>query len=311
MGCDDSEQEEKKKARAKLPKLSLQSPWVNDAEFIGYFVAIDKGYYDEEKINFEYIPGSPDINAGVMLLGNRCDIALTNLDGTANSIVRDKAPLKVIGAQYQRSPLGIVTLKENGITAPKDLVGKTIAVPDANIPTTQAFLRLNAIRLEQVRIVPYQYDPGPLINGSVDATVDFVTNVPYSIRLRGKEPSSFLFYDFGFKMFMDTVVVTERVLRDKPKELVAFLRASRKGWEENFKNAATFPATFRSSWFKDNGRDEDNERYFNERQKPLIEASAGIFSMSEQDIQDNLSSLKEIGLEIPPTTFDTSLLRDV
>jgi hypothetical protein len=112
-------------------------------------------------------------------------------------------------------------------------------------------------------------------------------------------------------MFMDTVVVTERVLRDKRKELVAFLRASRRGWEENFKNTANFPATFRNSWFKSNGRDEDNELYFNERQKPLIESSSGIFSMSEQDIQDNLNSLKEIGLAIPPATFDTSLLRDV
>jgi ABC-type nitrate/sulfonate/bicarbonate transport system substrate-binding protein len=142
-GCDDDE-DEKKKARAKLPKLSLQSPWVNDAEFIGYFVAIEKGYYDDEKINFEYFEGSPDIVAGAMLVGNRCDVALTNLDGTAKSIIGDNAPLKVIGAQYQKSPLGIVTLKENGIRAPKDLVGKTIAVPDANIPTT--------LRPEEVRI---------------------------------------------------------------------------------------------------------------------------------------------------------------
>ncbi|MFH0996363.1 MAG: ABC transporter substrate-binding protein [Pseudomonadota bacterium] len=295
----------------KGPQISMQAAWVNDAEFLGYFVAIENGYYKNENIDFRYFPGGPDIVADTVLLSGKCDIALTTPDGTVNAIMKQKAPLKIIGTQYQKSPLGIVSLKKNKITEPKDLVGKRLAVPAANVLTTRAFLKLNQVDHNDVKFVPYTYDPRLLTSGAVDATVDFVTNVPYSIRLNKEEPTSFLFYDFGFRLFMDTVVVTDQVLRSKRKELIAFLRASRKGWEENFRDFKKYPPLFKNSWFKGNGRAMDNEIYFNEEQKPLIESVNGIFSMSESAINDNIEALKAIGLDATPEMFFTELLRDV
>jgi hypothetical protein len=57
--------------------------------------------------------------------------------------------------------------------------------------------------------VPYAYDPTPLIQGEIDASLDFTTNVPYTISQQGVEATSFLLYDFGFTIYNDTVVVTE------------------------------------------------------------------------------------------------------
>jgi len=170
--------------------ISLQSPWVNDAEFIGYFVAQELKYYEEQKLNFTYLPGGPDIVADTRVLAKAADIALTTPDFTIKAIVSQKAPFKIIGTQYQKSPLGIVSLKKNGIREPKDLVGKTVAVPPANVVTYEAFLTINGIDKEKVRRVPYQYDPTPLLLGEVDATLDFVTNVPYTIQLKGEEPTT-------------------------------------------------------------------------------------------------------------------------
>jgi hypothetical protein len=204
-----------------------------------------------------------------------------------------------------------VSLKENNINEPKQLIGKRLAVPPANSLTTEAFLHLNGIDPRDVRVVPYQYNPDPLINGAVDATVDFVTNVPYSIRLRGKEPSSFLFYDFGFKLFNDTVAVTDTVLKTKRNQLISFLRASRKGWQENFLDPQKYPTLFANTWYKGTGRSVENEVYFNEHQKPLIESPNGIFSMSEEDINENIKSLTAIGLTATREMFNTELLKEV
>ena len=289
-------------------KLRLQSSWVNDAEFIGYFVAMKQKLYEAEGLNFEYLSGGPEIVADSVLLARRTDIALTTPDVTVNAIIKQKAPFKIIGTQYQKSPLGVVSLEKNNIRTPHDLVGKTLAAPPANVLTVQAFLKLNDIPAAQVRVVPYQYDPSPLLHGEVDATLDFVTNVPFTIRQRGGSPTSFLLYDYGLQIFNDTVVVHEETLEKRRDELKSWLRASRKGWEEDFSDPAKWPPQLANSYFRGSGRSIDNEIYFNRAQQPLMEAPGGLFSMSAAAIDGMIRSLQAVGIEATHDMFVTDLL---
>lgn len=298
-------------AKGRLSPLNMQSPWTNDAEFLGYFIAIDKGWYQEEGLNFTYLPGGPEIVADTVVWGKKANVALTTPDTTVNAIVKQGAPFKVIGAQYQKNPLGVVSLKRNHIEKPSDLVGRSLAVPPANMVTAEAMLKINGIPIKDVRVVPYQYDPTPLIRGEVDATIDFVTNVPFTIRAQGEEPTAFLLYDVGFKIFQDTVVVLEETLKSKRKELISFLKASRRGWEENFKDPEKYPTLFKESFFKDTGRTIENEIFFNRAQQPLIESSNGIFSMSEQAIAENIESLNKAGLRATREMFVTDIINEL
>jgi hypothetical protein len=172
-------------------------------------------------------------------------------------------------------------------------------------------LKLNNIDKAQLNIVPYAYDPTPLIKGEIDASLDFTTNVPYTIKQAGPEAVSFLLYDFGFTIFNDTVVVTEDTLKAKRKELVSWLRASRKGWEENLKDPNVYPPKFADTWFKGTGRTVENEVFFNNAQKSLIESSAGIFSMTDEAIAKNIDALGQVGIKATKDMFDTSLLAEV
>lgn len=292
-------------------RFVMQSPWVNDAEFIGYFVGLDQGLYKGENLDLTYQPGGPDIIAEGALLSKRADIALTPIETTINLIARDGAPLKIIGTQYQKSPLGIVSLAKNGIKKPQDLVGKTLAVPPANVLTVEAMLKLNGLKKSDIRIVPYQYDPTPLLRGEVDATVDFVTNVPYTIQQAGGVPTSFLIYDYGFQVYNDTVVVTEDTLKSRRGEIVSWLRASRQGWVENFRDPAHYPPLFENSYFRGTGRTVQNEIFFNNAQKPLIEAASGIFSMTDSGINANIESLQRIGIAAKQEMFFAELVDDL
>ena len=298
------------RVRAGTP-LAMQASWINDAEFTGYFAAIDEGYYAAEGVDLAYHSGGPDVIPESTIIAGRADLALTTPDTTIKSVSEQGAPFKIIGAQYQKNPIGIVSLKSNPINAPADLVGKTLAVPPVNVISVEAMLKLNGIDRASVNIVPYAYDPTPLIKGEIDASLDFTTNVPYTIAQQGVEATSFLLYDFGFTLFNDTVVVTEDVLAEKRGELVAWLRASRKGWEANFADPNVYPPRFADSWFKGTGRTIDNEVYFNNAQKPLMEAPGGIFSMSEAAIEANLSALAQVGIKGGRDIFDTSLLEEV
>ena len=299
-----------RRARA-ASQLNFQASWVNDAEFMGYFIAIDQGYYAAEGLEIEYFPGGPDVIPESTLLANRADVTLTTPDTTIKAIVEQGAPFKIIGAQYQKNPIGVVSLADNPINEPKDLIGKTLAVPPVNVVSVDAMLKLNGIAKDQVNIVPYAYDPTPLIKGEIDASIDFTTNVPYTIEQAGKKAHSFLLYDYGFTIYNDTVVVTEETLKSRRADLVAWLRASRKGWVENFKDPALWPPKFEQSWFKGTGRTVANELYFNKAQQPLIETPSGIFAMTEEDIAKNLAALAEIGIKGSREMFDTTLLAEI
>jgi len=184
-------------------------------------------------------------------------------------------------------------------------------VPPVNVISVEVMLRANGIERSQVNIVPYAYDPTPLIKGEIDASLDFTTNVPFTLKQQGAEAVSFLLYDFGYTIFNDTIVVTEETLAAKRKELVAWLRASRKGWEENLKDPAVYPPRFADSWFKGTGRSIENEVWFNTAQKPLVESPNGILSMSEDGIAKTIEALSQVGIKARRDMFDTTLLEEV
>ena len=299
------------RAGAQDDPLKMQAAWINDAEFAGYFLAMDEGYYGDEGMALTYLPGGPDVIPESTIIAGFADLALTTPDTTIKAIAEQGAPFKIIGAQYQKNPIGIVSLASAPINSPEELKGKTLAVPPVNVISVEAMLKLNGIDPSEVNIVPYAYDPTPLIKGEIDASLDFTTNVPFTISQQGVEAVSFLLYDFGFTTFNDTVVVTEEVLATKRDMLVKWLRASRKGWEENFKDPAAWPPKWETTHFLGTGRTVENEIYFNEAQKPLIEHPEGIFALTDDGIEKCLSALGEVGIVGSADMFDTSLLAEI
>ena len=292
-------------------KLTMQAAWVNDAEFMGYFIAIDNGYYKAEGLDVAYLSGGPDVIPETSLLSKKADVALSTVETTIKAITEQKAPLVIIGAQYQKNPVGIVSLSSKPLKTPADLVGKTIAVPPVNRLTVEAMLKLNGIDKSKVKIVPYAYDPTPLLKGEIDGSLDFTTNVPFTIKSKGQDATSFLLADFKLPLFNDVVIVTQDTLKTRRKELVAFLRASRKGWVENFKDTNAYAPKFKDTWFKGTGRSVENELFFNGAQKPLIEHPSGVFSMSDDAIAKCIAALNEVNVKATKAHFDTSLLKEI
>jgi ABC-type nitrate/sulfonate/bicarbonate transport system substrate-binding protein len=291
--------------------VNFQASWINDAEFAGYFTALDNGYYKDEGLDINYISGGPDVIPESTLIAGKADITLTTPDTTIQAISTQNAPFKIIGAQYQKNPLGVVSLTKNPVKSPADLVGKTLAVPPVNVVSVDAMLKISGVDKDKVKIVPYEYDPTPLIKGEIDATVDFVTDVPFTIKQAGLEATSFLLYDHGFTIYNDTVVVTEETLKTKRDILVKWLRASRKGWVENFKDPAAYPPKFVNTWMKGTGRSTDADIFLNTAEKPLMDTPAGIYAMTEDGIAANIKALALVGITATRDMFDTTLLAEI
>lgn len=297
-------------AAAALTPMTFQANWFNDPEFLGYMLAIDKGYYEEAGLKVTYLPGGPNVIPEGSLLAKKSDIALTAMLTTAAAIVQKGAPLTVIGTQYQKSPLGLIAMESSMIRKPADLAGKTVAVPTLTSELFKTFVKLH--KIENVKTVPYAFNPAPLINGEVDAMVDFVTQVPFLIKqISGKSANHLLFDDHGLPLFIDLVTVTRDTLATKRPELLRFLRASRRGWAENFADPAKYPALYHETWFKGSGSTVGAENFFNSSQPSLMDHPRGLYTLDDAAIEANLASLRSVGINGTKEMFDTSLLAEL
>ena len=106
-------------------ELTLQLKWVTQAQFGGYYVALDKGFYEEEGLDVTIKPGGPDIAPVQVLLGGGADVMVDWLP-SALAARENGAPIVNIAQPFKSSGLMLTCLKEHGIESPEDFPGHTL-----------------------------------------------------------------------------------------------------------------------------------------------------------------------------------------
>jgi ABC-type taurine transport system substrate-binding protein len=108
-------------------KVTLQLKWVTQAQFAGYYVAKDKGFYEAEGLEVEIKPGGPDIAPPQVIAGGGADVVIDWMPSALAS--REKGvPLVNIAQPFKSSGMMLTCRKETGIRTPEDFRGKTIAI---------------------------------------------------------------------------------------------------------------------------------------------------------------------------------------
>ena len=112
---------------ASADTVKLQLKWVTQAQFAGYYVAAAKGYYKDEGIDVEILPGGPDIAPEQVIAGGGADVIVDWMP--AALAAREKGLALVNIAQpFKHSGLMLTCLKESGIASPADFKDKTLGV---------------------------------------------------------------------------------------------------------------------------------------------------------------------------------------
>ena len=108
-------------------KVTLQLKWVTQAQFAGYYVAKDKGFYKAEGLDVTIKPGGPDIAPPQVIAGGGADVIIDWMP--AALAAREKGvPLVNIAQPFKRSGLELTCRNESGIKTPADFKGKTLGV---------------------------------------------------------------------------------------------------------------------------------------------------------------------------------------
>jgi NitT/TauT family transport system substrate-binding protein len=230
--------------------VSLQLQWVTQAQFAGYYVALEKGFYDDEGLNVTILPGGPDIAPPQVLAGGGADIMLNWMPSALAA--REKGlPVVNIAQPFTSSGLMLTCWKDTGIETVEDFRGKTIGV--WFFGNEYPFLSwMSQVGIgtdggdDGVTVLKQGFNVDPLLNREADCISTMTYNEYGQVLDAGVNPDeliTFKYEDQGVATLEDGIWALEDNLDDPVfvDKMVRFVRASMAGWryaEANVDEAA-------------------------------------------------------------------------
>src|SRR5277367_1415074 len=221
-------------------KVTIQLKWVAQAQFAGYFVAKDKGFYKDAGLDVTINPGGPDVAPPQVIAGGGADVVVDWMPSALAS--REKGvPLVNISQTFKHSGLELVCRKDTGITKPEDFKGKKIGIwyGGNEYPFLNWMSKLG-ISIDGgpngVTVIKQGFNVDPILQKQADCVSAMTYNEYWQVIDGGYKPSQlvvFKYEDEGVATLEDGLYVLEKNLKDPAfvAKMAKFVKASMKGWE--------------------------------------------------------------------------------
>lgn len=231
-------------------EVTLQLKWVTQAQFAGYYVALENGYYEEEGLDVTINPGGPDIAPPQVLAGGGADVIVEWMPAALAARERG-LPLVNIAQPFARSGMMLTCWADSGIEGPEDFRGNTLGVwffgneypflswmSQLGIPTEGGE--------DGVEVLQQGFNVDPLLQRQADCISTMTYNEYGQVLDAGVSEDdliTFQYEDQGVATLEDGLYVSEENLDDPAfvDRMARFVRASMRGWdwaEENPEEAA-------------------------------------------------------------------------
>ena len=220
--------------------VTLQLKWVTQAQFAGYYVAQNQGFYSEVDLNVTINPGGPDIAPPQVIAGGGADVIIDWMPSALAS--REKGvPLVNIAQPFKRSGMMLTCRQDAGIATPADFKGKTLGVwffgneypflswmAKLGLPTTGS--------ANGVTVLKQGFNVDPILQRQADCVSTMTYNEYWQIIDAGLSPDDltvFKYEDQGVATLEDGLYVLEANLEDPAfvDKMARFVKASMKGWD--------------------------------------------------------------------------------
>lgn len=223
--------------------VKLQLQWVTQAQFAGYFAAVDQGFYEKNGLNVEIVEGGVDIPPQKTLASGAVDFAIS---WVPKALAEREAGAQVtdIAQVFQRSGTLQVSFKDKNITSPADFKGKKIGNWGFG-NEYEIFAALSQAGLDpatDVTLLQQNFDMNGLLSGEIDAA-EAMTYNEYAQVLEAVNPATGELYQpedlnvvsyeqEGVGMLQDAIWADQARLSDPAYcgQAVAFVKGSLEGW---------------------------------------------------------------------------------
>lgn len=214
-----------------VEKLDYQIRWLLEVSFAGWYAGKEFGWFEEEGIDLNIIPGGPNLDVQQIVAGGGPPVGEGFPDQIIRGRVEQNIPFMVIGNLYQVSPAVFMSLADKNLTSPEDMVDARIATTAGGRPVVNALLESAGLPSDQWKYVPSGFDPTPIVEDQADFFHGFRTGQGVTLELQGEKMNYITMSQFDYNPYEAPVFVLEDTLADQEDLLVRFMRGSIKGWE--------------------------------------------------------------------------------
>lgn len=220
--------------------VTLQLKWVTQAQFAGYYVAKEKGYYKDADLDVTINPGGPDVAPEQVIAGGGADVIVDWMP--AALAAREKGvPLVNVSQPFKKSGLELTCRADTGIKTPTDFKGKTLGVwfSGNEYPFLSWMSKLGYKTdggADGVTVIKQGFNVDPLIQKQAACISTMTYNEYWQVIDAGYTPEQlvvFKYEDEGVATLEDGLYVLQDKLKDPAfvAKMAKFVQASMKGWD--------------------------------------------------------------------------------
>ncbi|MCM8527351.1 MAG: ABC transporter substrate-binding protein, partial [Lentisphaeraceae bacterium] len=222
FGCSDK----KPVNDNQLLDIKLQLNWMPEAEHGGYYEALLKGYFKEEGLNVEILPGGPGVRVETETALGRVEFGIANADKIL--IVGDKdMKLHALMSPYEKSPRCIITHSESEIKSFADLSKAKVLILNNTKPFYH-WLKYKFPDIVNVDTIPY--NKATFMSTKKAAIQGYSNSEPLIFRDKGLEVNVLQVSETGFNPYASVLICNEDMIKNKRSIVDKMKRASVKGW---------------------------------------------------------------------------------
>jgi NitT/TauT family transport system substrate-binding protein len=220
--------------------VTIQLKWVAQAQFAGYFVAKDKGFYKDAGLDVTINPGGPDVAPPQVIAGGGADVVVDWMPSALAS--REKGVALVnISQTFKHSGLELVCRKDTGIKKPEDLKGKTVGIwyggneyPFLNWMSKLGYKTDGSP--DGVKVLKQGFNVDPILQKQADCVSAMTYNEYWQVIDGGFKPSDLVVFNYekeGVATLEDGLWAMQPKLKDPAfvAKMAKFVKASMKGWD--------------------------------------------------------------------------------
>ena len=215
-------------------KVTFLTSWYAQAEHGGFYQALATGLYKKAGLDVTIRMGGPQVNALQILAAGQTDFMM-GYDIQALKSIEQGIPVVTVGTSFQRDLQGMLTHED--IPSLGGLKGRTILVASSGHSTWWPWVKAKYGYTDQ-QARPYTFNLQPFIADKTVAQQGYLSSEPFAAQNAGVKAKFFLFADDGYPPYGTTIVTMQRLVKEKPQVVQAFVRASIEGWKSYLQNPA-------------------------------------------------------------------------
>lgn len=233
---------ESKNSESDLEKVTFVLDWTPNTNHTGFYVAQEKGYFEEAGLEVEIVQ-PPEDGAAVLVASGKAEFGISFQDSMAAALAgEDALPITAVASVIQHNTSGIISRAGEGMDRPKGMEGHTYATWNGAIElaTLEEVVKADGGDFSKVELIPSTVtdEVSALKTNSVDSIWIFYAWAGVKTELEGLDTDYFEFADIDpvFDYYTPVIISGNDFLKKNPDTAKAFMEAVSKGYQFAMEN---------------------------------------------------------------------------